>query len=144
MSCDDGSCAAQFRWCPDYAIGVAEIDSDHQHIFGLLDGFRVAVQKGHGTECLIRLLDEVVGYTSHHFAHEELLMEQIGYPYKGEHQLEHENLRRRLFKMRGQAASGDPAIVNQIFRFFMRWLRYHTTTSDRRIGTYMRKHDMVA
>jgi hemerythrin-like metal-binding protein len=130
------------RWRPEYAIGVEEVDSDHQHLFALIDSFATAIRQGREHDRLFSLMEELLDYTCYHFAHEELLMEQIGYPHFEEHRLEHEGIRKTLHTMKAQAAGGGGSIAEKLMNFLFSWLRQHTMTSDRRIGTHMKKYGL--
>jgi hemerythrin len=44
--------------------------------------------------------------------------------------------------MKVQASEGDGTIAEKLMNCLVSWLRQHTMTSDRRIGTYMTKHGL--
>lgn len=131
------------RWLPDYAVGVQEIDQQHQGLFSLADKLRQAIRAGKGQEVLDGTLDELVDYTCYHFANEEKLMETISYPYYQNHCRQHEELRLKVRLMRKRVAAGEAGMTLQVMQFLVEWLKCHTTTSDRRIGTYMRRCGLV-
>jgi hemerythrin len=126
------------RWVPDYAVGVPEIDEEHQGLFALAQKLQLATRAGKGSEILLPILDELVAYTAYHFEHEEELMQRIAYPYYEDHRLQHEDLRSIARAMRARSTP------NELLHFLVDWLKCHTTTSDRRIGTYMRKRELIA
>ena len=131
------------RWRSDYAVGVQEIDREHQHLFALAESLFEGIRCGHGRDILGPLLDALVEFACCHFAHEEELMEQIGYPHHPEHRQQHADLRARVSQMRGRYAAGETGMHMELLQFLTEWLSCHTTTSDRRIGTYMRKHGLA-
>jgi hemerythrin len=122
---------------------VAQIDHEHKGLFSLAETLRQAHQAGKDREILGRLLNDLVDYTSYHFSHEEELMRRIGYPYHEDHGRQHEELRIKLQKIRMRWISGESGMTNEMMEFLVDWLRCHTTTSDRRIGSYMRKRGLV-
>lgn len=131
------------RWMPDYAVGVEEIDHEHQRLFVLAGAFHVAMREGKGKEKLDELLVELIDYACSHFEHEEQLMERIDYPYYLDHCAEHRHLQGRVAMMRRRADAGETSVTVELMQFLIDWLKCHTTTSDRRIGTYMRKRGMT-
>jgi hemerythrin len=133
-----------FRWLPDYSVGVPEIDHEHHGLFALAEKLHQAMRAGKGQEVLEDHIDDLLEYTSRHFTHEEELMEQIGYPHFQDHCREHEELRTRAAVMKQRVASGEISITVELMQFLMEWLKIHSTTSDRRIGTYMRKRGLVS
>jgi hemerythrin-like metal-binding protein len=58
------------EWTTEYAV-VAEIDREHQILFGVLNRLHEAMLAGQGAEILEKLLAEVTQYTIFHFANEE-------------------------------------------------------------------------
>ena len=97
--------------------------------------------EGNGKAILVNLLASVVDYTCYHFAHEEQLMERIGYPGYGQHQQEHRELRSRVREMQDRAASGEMTMTIDVAQFLMEWIKHHIIASDRRIGNYMTTRD---
>lgn len=41
---------ALYLWTPDLAVGVGEIDRQHQQLFGQIDQLVTALQQGRGTD----------------------------------------------------------------------------------------------
>jgi hemerythrin len=125
-----------FQWTREYAVGVAEIDQEHQRLFALAEEMHQAMLAGKGKEVLKLLLADLLAYTDQHFAHEELLMKRIGYPQFREHQLQHQALHARVHALHDRAASGEITMTIEVAQFLVEWLKEHTTTSDRRIGEH--------
>ncbi len=132
-----------FRWLPEYAVGVPEIDHEHQGLFSLAEKLHSAMRGGKGGEFVNPLLNELIEYTQDHFAHEEALMKRIAYPHHEDHCRQHEELRTKVREMGNRAAAGEISMTIEVMQFLLSWLKSHTTTSDRRIGTYMRKCGLV-
>jgi hemerythrin-like metal-binding protein len=132
-----------FRWLSDYEVGVPEIDREHQGLFAIAERFHLALREGHGKQVLESHLDQLLDYACHHLAHEEALMQKIVYPHYREHCRQHEDLRIRLDELKERASAGEVSMTIEVMQFIMEWLKCHTTTSDRRIGSYMRKHGLV-
>jgi len=128
-------------WASDYAIGVPEIDSEHQWLFSLVAKSQAALSSGCCRQ-IEEIFDELFDYTCRHFANEEALMARIQYPHYLDHCQQHERLRSRLQQLRSEERKCQPAIATMTF--LVDWLKCHTTTSDRRIGSFMRKQGLVA
>jgi hemerythrin-like metal-binding protein len=131
------------RWLPDYAIGVEVVDAEHRGLFRMAEKLHRGIRSGRGREIVGPLLDELFDYTCYHFEHEEQLMEQIAYPHYPTHCQQHRELRSQILVMKEGFAAGESDMAIEMLRFVTDWLKCHTTTSDRRIGTYMRKCGMV-
>ena len=127
-----------FQWTTDYAVGVRQIDEEHQRLFALAEQMHRAMLEGKGKAILEDLLARLVNYTCCHFSHEEQLMERIRYPGYRQHQQQHEDLRSRVRAMQDRSASGEVTMTIQVMQFLMEWLKRHTTGSDFRIGNFMK------
>jgi hemerythrin len=127
-----------YRWTTDYAVGVGEIDEDHQAEFALAERMHLAMLEGKGKAILEDLLARLVEHTHSHFAHEEQLMERIRYPSYRQHQQEHADLCSKVRAMRDRSASGEKTMTIEVMQFIIDWLKDHTITSDQRFGEYMK------
>jgi hemerythrin len=129
---------AMFRWTADYSVGIRQIDEEHQQLFILAESLHQAMLEGKGKAILVDLLASLVAYTCYHFAHEEHLMERIGYPDYRQHREQHENLRSKVREMQERAASGETTMTIDVAQFVMEWVKRHIIASDRRIGHYLK------
>jgi hemerythrin-like metal-binding protein len=127
-----------FQWNADYAVGVRLIDQEHKRLFTLAESLHQAMLEGQGKAILQDLLANLIAYVSYHFAHEEQLMERIGYPDRPQHGEQHEHLRSKVLALRDRAASGELTMTIEAMQFMVDWLR-HITIADRAIAGYMKK-----
>lgn len=135
----DSFVVTTFQWTADCAVGVRQIDEEHQRLFALAEKMHQAMLKGEGKAVLQDLLAGLVAYTSYHFAHEEQLMERIGYPGYRAHRAQHEDLRSTAQTMQDRAVSGELTITIEVMQFLMEWVRQHIASSDCRIAAYVKK-----
>jgi hemerythrin len=133
-----------FEWSTEYAVGLRQVDEEHQQLFVLAERLHRAMLEGNGKAILVNLLASVVDYTCYHFAHEEQLMERIGYPGYGRHQQQHRELRSRVREMQDRAASGEMTMTIDVAKFLMEWIKHHIIASDRRIANHMTTRDTRA
>jgi hemerythrin len=130
------STETMLEWTAAYAVGVPQIDQEHQRLFAFANQMHRAMIEGQGKRMLEDLLAGLVDYTCYHFANEERLMERIRYPDYPEHRRQHDELRAGVRAMQARSASGEVTMTIEAMRFLMQWIKRHTTTSDRRIGEY--------
>ena len=133
-----------FQWTKDYAVGVRQIDKEHQRLFALAESLHQAMLAGQGKAILQDLLTRLAAYTCDHFAHEEQLMRRIRYPDYPQHREQHEDLRSKVRAIQDRFSSGEITITIEVMQFLMEWLRIHTTTSDRGIAGYMKAGGLSA
>jgi len=132
---------ATFRWTANYALGVGEIDREHQHLFALAEEMHQAMMAGKGKQIVMHLLDEMLAYTGQHFAHEEELMERSGFPDREPHLRQHEELRTQVRAKRARALAGEVTMTIEAMQFLMSWLKGHILASDCRIADFLRQQE---
>ena len=112
----------------NFEIGIAEIDSQHKRLHGLLLRLRDAVGKhyGYATE---KILDELAIEARIHFAVEESLMRLLSFPGVDGHVAEHADLMQQLEKFRKRAQ--DFEVASELANFTLAWLNDHVDRFDR-------------
>lgn len=136
---EDSARVRLLAWDPHYSIGVGAIDRQHQRLFNISNRFYDAWRQRAGRDALRRVFDELLEYTSHHFAEEERLMQEIGYPALPQHRRSHEELVDLVRKYRAQLESGVQDVETQALEFIKTWLNIHVLEDDRDIGDYLRR-----
>lgn len=124
-------------WDPSYRIGVDVIDRQHQKLFDISNQFYAAWWRHARRAVLRRIFDELIEYTGYHFAEEERLMQQIGYPALPQHRANHEELVELVNHHRTQLKGRTTGAERQAIEFLRTWLRAHVLDADRKIGVYL-------
>jgi hemerythrin len=119
-------------WNDSWLIGVREIDIQHQNLVSLLNQLHEAMSQGRGKDVLGGILESLVRYTKAHFAAEERLMQQNGYPDIIAHKSEHEQLTKKVLEFQKEFVSGRIAMGVEVMQFLGSWLRSHIRGSDRK------------
>ncbi|ADE12774.1 bacteriohemerythrin [Sideroxydans lithotrophicus] len=73
-------------------IDAPEIEQQHQQLVSMFERLNDAVRKRESREEIYELIDEVIAYTRLHFATEERIMAQSGYPEIAAHKDKHRQL----------------------------------------------------
>ncbi len=120
------------QWSSELEIGIPVIDSQHQRIVEYIGKVEHAHQQ-HSQNELMEVLDELVDYTLSHFAFEESLMEEAGYPFIKAHQKVHALFTRRVESYYQQAKAGAD-ITEELLHTLKAWLVNHIKHDDRDYG----------
>jgi len=72
--------------------GVPEIDKQHQELVALVTRLTEAVKNNAPRAEIYRIIDDVIAHTARHFATEEMLMAEFGYPEIEAHKKKHKLL----------------------------------------------------
>jgi CRP/FNR family transcriptional regulator len=134
---EEGTGAKLLAWDSVYSIGVNAIDEQHQHLFDISNRFYEAWRVHAGRNALRRIFDELLEYTRYHFAEEEKLMQEIGYPGLPQHRRSHEELVDLVGRFQGQLESGVRGVETEALEFVKTWLNIHVLEDDRDIGDYL-------
>jgi hemerythrin len=131
-------------WKPSLELGVAEIDAQHKALFEVAGRFSAAVEARESVAVLEELFAFLAEYALDHFAAEERLMREVGYPELAQHIQEHTLFKRQLASLVPQWSSegASPAVLMALRGFLELWLTEHVTTSDQRIGDYVRNSQL--
>lgn len=117
-------------WSAKYSVSINEIDWQHQQLFGILNELYDAMQAGTGKAVIGEVLDKLLNYTQYHFASEEALFAQHGYPDDAAHRAEHAALTYRTKHLRRRFTAGEIGVPAETLRFVSEWLRSHIVGSD--------------
>jgi hemerythrin-like metal-binding protein len=120
------------EWNDAYKIGNAEIDAQHQELFGLANKFLNATDKGSLSVCAMSFFK----YTRQHFKHEEGLMEKLRYPGTKGHIAEHSKLISRLGSV-AEGIANETLNFQELESFISAWLNDHIGTSDKQLAAYV-------
>lgn len=120
------------QWSPKLSVGIKAFDEEHAKLVGMLNELFDSMQAGHGKEAMGRILDGLITYTKTHFAHEEKLMTQHGYPNLVKHKAEHEALTKQVLEVQSKYKAGATATLSlEVMSFLKNWLVTHIQGSDK-------------
>jgi hemerythrin len=125
------------QWSPALAVGVPEIDAQHQELFRRAERLVTALRLGDRAEVgpLIRYLGE---YVVEHFAAEERFMHEIGYPGLEGHRAVHLAFREDFAAMLAdyERKGPPPLVALTLHNWLSDWLRRHVGGLDVEIGRF--------
>ncbi len=130
-------------WDESLSVGVSEIDDQHKRIFDNFNAFMAACAEGHGAEKLKDLFWFLGSYVATHFANEERLMLQVGFPgYSHHYELHTAFIGKVDGLMRRFTAEGPSQdLLDSVNAVIMKWLLEHISVMDRTIGEYVRAQE---
>jgi hemerythrin len=119
---------AHLEWTSDLETGIQVIDKQHQRIIDYINKLYHA-QQFHSREEVGTVLDELVDYTLSHFAFEESLMEEAGYPFINAHKKVHQLFVRRVADYQQRFKMGED-IADELLNTLRAWLINHIRNDD--------------
>jgi hemerythrin len=125
-------------WDDSLKTGHRIVDRHHQELFQLVNALNDAILAKQGRDVLDKCLDALAQYVAKHFAAEEGLMQQAGYPEMAAHQAEHRKLTAEATKLITDYKSGALTLSATLAMFLVNWLNRHIREVDRRMVAYVR------
>lgn len=122
------------EWTEAYETGMPQIDAQHRALVQLVNRISVLSSSAEATACALHLFR----YAREHFATEELLMREIGFPGLDAHLREH----RELAIVLAEAIDGKlatPGQIEMLKAFLGTWLVDHIAGSDMQIRRFMER-----
>ncbi len=126
-------------WQNEYNIGIDVIDRQHMRIGVLINRLHLAQQKNLERSGVAMVIDELVDYTLSHFAFEEELLEESGYPFTQAHKRVHEIFVRRVNEYRMRFQAGED-VAEELRGLLSRWLINHIRGEDRSYVDCVKRH----
>lgn len=133
---------AYIAWSERFSVGNPRIDQQHQELFSLIDQAFGAIGSDpvDEYELLWRILSSLLEYARRHFAEEEGMLEQAGYPKLTAHKVLHLDLLKKTEAQISALENGDAGVdAENLCRFLKEWIEHHVLTVDRDYMPYLAK-----
>ena len=124
-------------WKEVYETGIVALDKEHQELVAQINQLCEAIRDKRGDEQLDEVLAALVGYTEHHFQHEEALMAEYGYPGLADHQKVHQSLRDTVQEIKAKNVAGNDGLAQELYKFLRGWLLGHIVEVDKKYGAFL-------
>jgi hemerythrin len=128
---------AFYEWGSEYSVGVLRMDMQHKKLIQFLNDLYEALQEGRGRDTLREVLNGLVLYTKTHFAEEEKIMQQYGFPGFEEHSKKHDGMTLKVLEIQKKFNAGEISNPIQITNFLKDWLKKHIMGTDKQYGVYL-------
>lgn len=123
----------------DLRLDVAEIDSQHEVLIGLVNRLHEAMRQASGKETLDALLAQLLEHTRSHFAYEEDLMSRYDYPHYAAHKSDHDRLLQQLQGLVTRYYSGDLLLSFAVVLELKGWATVHIEKVDKPLGVFLNR-----
>jgi hemerythrin len=126
------------HWTPALAVGIPEIDTQHQELFSRAERLITSLRAGERDEVL-PLLAHLRDYAVQHFAAEERLMRTLGYPGLADHAAAHETFCAELLSIEKDVQRTGPTALAAltVHNWLSDWLRKHVGGLDLELGRHV-------
>jgi hemerythrin-like metal-binding protein len=130
------------KWNDALATGVARIDQQHQMLINLLNDANQCFRKSKDAQAQVKVMEDLIGYTTYHFDSEEELMEAGGYgdrlpDEEKRHVREHRAFAKAVSDYQLALRQGKPIDYEMLFGFLNNWLINHVMNTDQKLGRFL-------
>lgn len=127
-------------WTPRLAVGVPQIDEEHQELFGRVNKLLEAMAQAKAREVIEPLVGFLKDYVVVHFGGEERLMRQHRYPESQEHLGQHVYFVEQFQGLSAELQKTGPTatVTIKLNKLLCDWLRDHVATTDRKLGEHLK------
>jgi hemerythrin len=118
---------------PRFRLGVPALDHSHREMADLVNRMVESSNAG-----FVYLFQDLVSHTHTHFATEEVLMRQTGFPAGAEHQREHARVLSELDDFAQHLTTGRIALARAyVAEQLPAWFALHLATMDSALADYV-------
>ncbi len=128
-------------WTNKLSVGNADIDREHQQLFGLLDDFYQGIKEGSPKLKLQELIQGLLDYTRVHFAREEQYMQRIQYPHLEHHREQHQMFINKANEFYDKITNGKLILSLEVTNFLKNWLVEHIKGADQSYAKYVTQNE---
>jgi hemerythrin len=119
---------AHIQWTNDLNTGIEVIDSQHHRIVDYINNLD-DISSSNDRDQVEKVLGELVDYTLSHFAFEESLLEDAGYPFINGHKRVHQLFVKRVGDFQQRFKMGEN-ITGELLSVLKSWLINHIRSDD--------------
>jgi hemerythrin len=134
---------AAIMWKDDYSVGIGAMDTQHKQLITLINQLYEAMQKSATEEAMKTVLPGLLKYTKIHFAAEEKLIGEAGYPELEAHQAYHRQFTATLTETIEKCKSTGIMPTVSLVTFLKDWLSNHILVKDKHYGAFISSHQTV-
>ncbi len=127
----------QFNWDSSYSVKVKRFDDDHQQLFKIINELYDGMMARRGQEVLQKVLNELLQYTERHFAGEEVVMKNAGYPQLQAQIEQHRRFTDKIKEVSAKYKAGGIGMTVEVLDFLTDWLKKHIVGMDKQYSEFL-------
>ena len=124
-------------WKATLSVKVEQLDQQHKRLVDMINDLYEAMKAGTGKETTETILSELIDYTLVHFADEERLLTQHGYPEIADHIVLHEVFTRQVMEYDNKIKTGCSVLTLELMMFLQTWLVGHIKCEDMKFSQFL-------
>ena len=127
---------ALINWNDSFSVKVSEIDQQHKMLIDMVNELHDAMKIGKGRDALGKIVENLIRYSTTHFALEERYFAQIEYPDIDNHVKEHANFIRKVMEFQEGFNKRNLTLSVEVMKFLSDWLQSHILGADQKYSQF--------
>ena len=119
------------------SVKIGIIDEQHKILISIINDLHDAMVAGKGRIAIYDTLIRLIDYTKMHFAMEQRLMAQYGYPERKTHETQHQELVNQVDELDRKVKAGQTTVTIETMDFLKKWLNHHILQTDHKFGEFL-------
>lgn len=128
------------RYTEEYSVKVKDMDDQHIRIFDYINKVHTELKLKSPIESLIPIMEDLLDFTTKHFAEEQILMKKIHYQGLSKQLSEHTALLSQVSDYVDKMKSGEEFDMIAVLVFLRDWLFDHIKVEDQKYSIPMNKN----
>ncbi len=126
-------------WCGLFKIGHPVIDQQHRELFRIVNEFHDQLTRGQPSRVAIDTLNGLIKFAQEHFADEEVISKEFGYPEEQQdrHRHIHEKLIYDIFDLHKEISGSESIDLKNISNFLNQWIILHILIEDNQYKAFL-------
>lgn len=134
---------AFINWNDTLDLGIAEIDREHRELADAVNELYVKAKDAAGYDELKGIIADIMQRIEAHFATEERIFKEYGYPEATTHAKLHRTLEDQLRALQRQIEEGGLPFSDTVLTYVKDWFLTHTTGSDLVYAVWMKSRGFI-
>ncbi|MEW5754692.1 MAG: bacteriohemerythrin [Pseudomonadota bacterium] len=129
---------SQFEWSKEkFSVYVADMDEQHKEWLAIINELHTCLMTSKTDLTTDKVLKKMINYTRYHFAEEERLMRDEGYPHYDAHIRAHAHFTSKLMELKKAVDAGELLLRRELMGILKNWLTDHIQNTDRLYGQFI-------
>ena len=130
----------KIEWTSDLETGIPDIDNQHKVLFSLINELSKSIAEKKTNKAIQKVTENLTNYVLEHFADEEALMEDEGYPKLEDHKSIHQDLVIKTAEIVEQYKNKELEMVSPLVVFIANWINTHIKKDDMDFINWLKNH----
>ncbi len=129
----------QIQWDESFSVGVVQMDRQHKRIIDMINQLLRDPAANVSSETVSEILTKITKYSQEHFATEEEILEQHGYPELSSHKKAHRAFRKKAVAFCLDTMDRQTSVPADVLHYLKEWWTQHILTVDMRLSSFYKE-----